>query len=70
MVNLEVIIDDKDIHDLIGVANKSNFNIGVHFPLRAVACRLRDPQFLSKDNEIRKSSFEYVKDEVRSNEML
>lgn len=56
--------DDTDIHELITAANKGKFNIGIHFPLRAGGWRLRDPQFLSKDDEIRKSSYEYMKDEL------
>lgn len=56
--------DDIDIQKLISEANKDKFNIGIHFPLRAGGWRLRDPQFLSKDDGIRKSSFEYMKDEL------
>lgn len=56
--------DDTDIHELITAANKGKFNIGIHFPLRSGAWRLRDPQFLSKDDVIRKSSFESMKDEL------
>lgn len=56
--------DDIDIQELITAADKGKFNIGIHFPLRAGGWRLRDPQFLSKDYGIRKSSFEYMKDEL------
>lgn len=56
--------DEADIHELITTSNKEKFNIGIHFPLRAGGWRLRDPQFLSKDDAIRKSSFEYIKDEL------
>lgn len=56
--------DNADIQELIAAANKGKFDIGVHFPLRAGGWRLRDPQFLSKDDEIRKSSFKYTTDEL------
>ena len=55
--------DNTEIQKLITAANKNRFNIGIHYPLRDSGLRLRDPQFLSKDNVIRKNSFEYMKDE-------
>ncbi|WP_069650093.1 hypothetical protein [Caloranaerobacter ferrireducens] len=53
-----------DIQELISTAQKGQFNIGVHFPLRTGIWRLRDPQFLSKDDEIKRSSYEYIEKEV------
>lgn len=59
-----LIEDDTDIKKLINKAEHDKFKIGVHFPLRAKGWKLRDPQFLSKDEEIRRSSYEYIKDEI------
>ncbi len=56
--------DDTDIQELITAANNYKFNIGIHFPLRTGGWKLRDPQFLSKDDLIRESSFKYMKDEL------
>ena len=42
------------IDKLIYEAKKGGFHIAVHFPLRTGGWKLRDPQFLSKDDEIRK----------------
>lgn len=56
--------DKDDIKKLIDTARSEKFNIGVHFPLRSKGWKLRDPQFLSKDHDIRRSSYEYMKDEI------
>lgn len=56
--------DDTQIKQLIETAKYEKFNIGIHFPLRAHRWKLRDPQFLSKDNEIRNSSYMYMRDEI------
>lgn len=56
--------EDRDVQELVKSAKQGKFNIGVHFPLRAGGWRLRDPQFLSKDDVIRKSSYEYIEDEL------
>ncbi len=52
------------IDKLIYEAKKGGFHIGVHFPLRTGGWKLRDPQFLSKDDEIRKRSYLYMKEEI------
>ncbi len=53
-----------DIIDLVNEAAKAHFHIGVHFPLKAGKWSLRDPQFLSKNDDIRRSSYHYAKEEV------
>lgn len=58
------LLEDRDIKKLTDMANNEKFNIGVHFPLRTKGWRLRDPQFLSKDNDIRKSSYKYMENEI------
>jgi len=54
---------EEEINKLVKEAEDNNFNIGVHFPLRAGKWRLRDPQFLSKDEEVRESSYQYMRNE-------
>jgi len=56
--------DGTEIQALIEASNNGKLNIGVHFPLKAGGWRLRDPQFLSKDDEVRKSSYDYMSDEL------
>lgn len=57
-------LEEKDIKKLVNIANNERFSIGIHFPLRNGGWRLRDPQFLSKDVDIRRSSYEYMKNEI------
>lgn len=62
--------DHADITNLVHEATKGQFNICVHFPLRAGGWSLRDPQFLSKDDNIRRSSYDYAKEEIKFLEEL
>lgn len=50
----------EEIDKLKNESENKNFNIGVHFPLKSGDWRLRDPQFLCKNLENRKSSYEYM----------
>ena len=50
----------EEIDKLKNESKSKNFNIGVHFPLKSGDWRLRDPQFLCKNHENRKSSYEYM----------
>ena len=54
---------EDEINKLVKEAKDNNFNIGVHFPLRAGKWRLRDPQFLSKDEEVKEISYQYMRNE-------
>lgn len=56
--------DDSDIEKLFNKAEHDKFKIGIHFPLKAGGWRLRDPQCLSKDEEIKKSSYEYIENQI------
>lgn len=48
---------------LMNSAHDGNFSICVHFPLRSGGWRLRDPQFLSLDEEVCRNSYEYMERE-------
>lgn len=50
----------EEIDKLKNESKSKNFNIGVHFPLKSGDWRLRDPQFLCKNHDNRKSSYEYM----------
>lgn len=56
--------DEKDILELVAHAKKQEFQMGVHFPLRANQWLHRDPQFLSRDKEARKQSYAYMEREL------
>lgn len=58
------LLGEEDIKELIKTANDEKFSIGIHFPLRTNGWRLRDPQFLSKDDETRRSSYDYMEKEI------
>lgn len=58
------LLEEEDIKKLIDNANREEFNIGIHFPLRTKGWRLRDPQFLSKDDDTRESSYKYMENEI------
>jgi len=57
-------MEEDDIKKLMDNAINENFNIGVHLPLRKNSWRLRDPQFLSKNSDIKRSSYEYMDSEI------
>ncbi|KYH30425.1 hypothetical protein CLTEP_26770 [Clostridium tepidiprofundi DSM 19306] len=42
--------NETELDKLITCSKKDNFKICVHFPLRSGKWRLRDPQYLSKDD--------------------
>ncbi|WP_392486808.1 TIM barrel protein [Haloimpatiens sp. FM7315] len=56
---------EKEIINLYENAKKNNYKIAVHFPLRAGKWRLRDAQYLSKDEEIKRQSYEYIENELK-----
>jgi hypothetical protein len=53
-----------DIDHLIAESEKNNFNIGIHFPLRAGVYKYRDPQFLSSCETVRNEAFECIGEEL------
>jgi hypothetical protein len=44
--------NENDIENLANEAKAKGFEFGIHFPLRAGISKLRDPQFLSLNEEI------------------
>ena len=55
---------EEDISNLIEESKSSSFNIGIHFPLRSWVSKLRDPQFLSKDEEVKNNSYKIIEEEL------
>lgn len=58
--------NEKDIEKLIDNTERKEIKIGIHFPLRAGILRLRDPQFLSLDEDERRNAFRYIEEELES----
>jgi sugar phosphate isomerase/epimerase len=56
--------NEEDIDKLLLDSRKNDYKICVHFPFRAGKWRLRDAQFLSKDLDIKKQSYDYIKGEL------
>lgn len=57
--------NEKDIETLKIEAENRNFKIGIHFPLRAGLSELRDPLFLSLNEDIRREAFKHIEDELK-----
>lgn len=55
---------EEDTLNLIQESQKHNFNVGIHFPLRAGRSHTRDALFLSKDDRVREDAFEWIKQEL------
>lgn len=49
---------------LIEAARSRGFQIGVHFPFRANAARLRDPLVLADDGKMRCDAFQHIQEEL------
>jgi len=56
--------NENDIENLSNEAQKNGFKIGVHFPLRAGISKLRDPQFLSLNENIRINAYKNIEEEL------
>lgn len=56
---------EEDIKRLQGEALKCNFQIAVHFPLRAGRSKLRDALFMSLDEDIREGAFLLIEEELK-----
>lgn len=55
---------EEDVINLIKESKDRDFNIGVHFPLRAGRSDLRDALFLSQDQSVKESAFELIQNEL------
>lgn len=58
------LLGDEDIKKLLHTAKSEKFCLGIHFPLRAQRWKYRDPQFLSKDKHIKRSSYKNMSEEI------
>ncbi|WP_139905748.1 sugar phosphate isomerase/epimerase [Clostridium thermarum] len=56
---------NEDIESLIKESKNNSFKIGVHYPLRSGISELRDPQFLSLNEEKRQGAFKLIEDELK-----
>lgn len=56
---------EAEVEKLLETSRKDGYQIGVHFPLRAWANKLRDPQFLSSDNERRAYFYQLMEEELQ-----
>ena len=56
--------NENDIENLSNDAQKNGFKLGVHFPLRAGISKLRDPQFLSINENIRINAYKNIEEEL------
>ncbi|MEK4059235.1 MULTISPECIES: sugar phosphate isomerase/epimerase [Paenibacillus] len=54
----------EDMQHLIEESRSKGFQVGVHFPFRADATRLRDPLFLSTDGQVREDAYQHVREEL------
>lgn len=54
-----------DVLALHDEARKRNFDIGIHFPLRAGVFASRDPLFMDLDTAVRKQAFKNIEEELR-----
>ena len=56
--------EEKDVDRLLELAAEEGFNIGVHFPLRGWANRVRDPLFFIQDENKRREFYGQMEDEL------
>ncbi|QSF47837.1 sugar phosphate isomerase/epimerase [Paenibacillus tianjinensis] len=54
----------EDAELLIEAARSRGFQIGVHFPFRANAARVRDPLVLAGDDTVRNDAFQHILEEL------
>lgn len=57
--------NESDIENLANEAERNAFEFGIHFPLRAGISKLRDAQFLSLDEDTKKSAYRYIEEELK-----
>jgi hypothetical protein len=56
--------NEEEIDKLCNEAKYKKFDIGIHFPLRAGISKLRDPQFLSLNEEIKIDAYKHIQEEL------
>lgn len=56
--------DERDIERLANEAERKGFKFGIHFPLRSGISNLRDPLFLSLNEDTRTNAYEYIEEEL------
>lgn len=56
--------EERDIEKLIYETERKGIKFGIHFPLRAGISALRDPQFLSLDEEVRRKAYKCIVEEL------
>ena len=56
--------DESDIEILSKEAEQKDYKFGIHFPLRAGISKLRDPQFLSLNEVVKKSAYNHIEEEL------
>lgn len=56
--------DEKDIEKLISETGRKGIKFGIHFPLRPGISNVRDPQFLSLNEETRETTYKDVEREL------
>ena len=57
--------NEEEIDKLCKEAEYNKFDVGIHFPLRAGISKLRDPQFLSLDEDIKSNAYKYIEEELK-----
>lgn len=57
--------DETDIERLAYDSENKGFKFGIHFPLRDGISKLRDPQFLSLDENIKINSYKLIEEELK-----
>lgn len=56
--------NEEDVEKLIKNTERNGIRFGIHFPLRYGFSILRDQQFLSLDEDIRKNAYKYIEEEL------
>lgn len=56
--------DERDIEKLINETERKGIKFGIHFPLRSGISDLRDPQFLSLNQDTRRSAYKYIEEDL------
>lgn len=56
--------NDSEVNKLINYSKNHNFKYGIHFPLLKDNNKIRDAFFLSLDEDVRKSTFNYIENQL------
>lgn len=56
--------DEQAVEKLINETERKGIKFGIHFPLRSWRSKLRDQQFLSLDENIRKGAYQNIQEEL------